>query len=484
MANPFPRDFNRVPVIGAVDSSTGLATTATIDHATGGLDVNIVGGGGTGGNVTIISPLGSQVSATSVSVVIASDQGAVPVSVSGVATSANQTNGTQQTKITDGTNVVGVLKNDGTVASAQNAELIAGTYLSVPISVTSTGAVGTTDAGNYKSVSVHITSVGTGGVANFQVSDDNTNWVVLPLQDSTINTTQTSNSVNSGTKVFYGNLTGRYFRLNITGLSGGTLSGTVVFSTLPTSLHTMGVTAAQSGTWTVGGLGNFNAASLNAGFPMGANGSTAVPAANGADTREIQLWADRVGRLHIMGDTAGTAVISNPVLIGLSDATNLQSALQAANALNSTGVGIQTAQMIAQLDDTTPTTITENQFGNVRMDGGRQLRVNNQIAPDATALNTYSVHLTGNATTTPTSSTAYVSSVVISNEVGGTTSTVTIQDKQGTPLKLVNGLATTALTTAPTVINFQTPVKMVSGIDIITAGAVAATIDVWINYYQ
>lgn len=110
--------------------------------------------------------------------------------------------------------------------------------------------------------------------------------------------------------------------------------------------------------------------------------------------------------------------------------------------------------------------------------------VNSLLNPTGTLLNTYSVHLTSNATTTPTASTAYISSVAISSEVGGTTSTVTIQDKQGTPLKLINGFSTTALTTTPTVVNFQTPVKMVSGIDVITAGAVAATIDVWINYYQ
>lgn len=115
---------------------------------------------------------------------------------------------------------------------------------------------------------------------------------------------------------------------------------------------------------------------------------------------------------------------------------------------------------------------------------GQFVSVKGGLMPDGTALNTYSVHLTTNTTTTPVASTAYVSSIVVSNEVGGTTSSVTIQDKQGTPLKLVNGLATTALTTAPTVINFQTPVKMVSGIDIITAGAVAATIDIWINYYN
>lgn len=104
------------------------------------------------------------------------------------------------------------------------------------------------------------------------------------------------------------------------------------------------------------------------------------------------------------------------------------------------------------------------------------------LVPSGTSLNTYSLHSTTNATTTPTSSTAYISCVAISVEVVGTTSTVTIQDKSGTPLKLVPGLISTA--TGLTVYNFSSPVKMVSGIDIVTAGAVAATVDVWINYYQ
>jgi hypothetical protein len=140
------------------------------------------------------------------------------------------------------------------------------------------------------------------------------------------------------------------------------------------------------------------------------------------------------------------------------------------------------------------TTVTGNVgiFGNVTLSDPKGFiglvtvtgSVNDGLNPTGTTLNTYSIHLTTNTTTTPSSSTAYISSIAISNEVGGTTSTITIQDKQGTPLKLVNGLATTALTTAPTIISFNTPVKMVSGIDIITGGAVAATVDVWINYYQ
>jgi len=109
--------------------------------------------------------------------------------------------------------------------------------------------------------------------------------------------------------------------------------------------------------------------------------------------------------------------------------------------------------------------------------------VNTGLIPTGTVLNTYSVRLTTNTTTTPIASTAYISSVVINSEVAGTTSTVTIQDKQGTPLKLINGLTTVSATTAPVPINFNTPIKMVSGIDIVTAGAVAATVDIWINYF-
>lgn len=110
--------------------------------------------------------------------------------------------------------------------------------------------------------------------------------------------------------------------------------------------------------------------------------------------------------------------------------------------------------------------------------------INALLNPSGTILNTFSIHLTSNTTTTPTASLAYISSIAISNEVGGTTSNITIQDKSATPLKLVNGVATTALTTAPSIMNFQTPIKMIGGIDIITAGVAAATVDVWINYYQ
>ena len=68
--------------------------------------------------------VGSKTSADSVPVVIASDQGAVPVTVSGVATAANQTTlGNQTTKINDGTNTAAV-KAAATEASGSDTALV------------------------------------------------------------------------------------------------------------------------------------------------------------------------------------------------------------------------------------------------------------------------------------------------------------------------------------------------------------------------
>ena len=104
--------------------------------------------------------------------------------------------------------------------------------------------------------------------------------------------------------------------------------------------------------------------------------------------------------------------------------------------------------------------------------------------PAGTRLVPYSARISSNATTTPTSTVCYVSSISITVEAGGTGSTIVIRDKSGTPLILVDGLVTTAINTTPNVLNFETPVKMIGGIDIITAGVAAATVSVWINYYQ
>jgi hypothetical protein len=97
--------------------------------------------------------------------------------------------------------------------------------------------------------------------------------------------------------------------------------------------------------------------------------------------------------------------------VGISDATGV-SFLSAANALNSTGAGIQTAQGVGQFDDVTPTAITENQFGNLRMSANRNLfgtirdAAGNERGVNVTATNALVVD--GSAVTQPVSGTVTV----------------------------------------------------------------------------
>src|SRR5205807_1621410 len=69
-------------------------------------------------------------------------------------------------------------------------------------------------------------------------------------------------------------------------------------------------------------------------------------------------------------------------------------------------------------------------------------------------------HIVANGTVTITAADAWIASVVITTDVAGTGSTVTIQDKAATPKKLVNGLATTALSTLPNIVALTEPVFM------------------------
>lgn len=187
------------------------------------------------------------------------------------------------------------------------------------------------------------------------------------------------------------------------------------------------------------------------------------------------LNTDNTGRLW-----ANVGAISSTSFVPGTAATNLGKAEDATHVSGDTGV----FALAVRQDTATQLAGTDGDYSPMLTDASGRLHVNNGTSPNATSLNTYATRITTNTTTTPTSSTAYISSVTITTEVGGTTSTVTIRDKQGTPQVLVNGLTTTAASLSPTVINFQTPVKMTSGIDIVTAGAVAGTVDVWINYYQ
>lgn len=143
---------------------------------------------------------------------------------------------------------------------------------------------------------------------------------------------------------------------------------------------------ASAPTLVNGGFGNLqcdiNGALKIAGTISANSVATATAAApsymEGASNAPLSV--DLSGNLRVLAaftalysGAPGAAVPAQVSATGLSDGTNSTRWIQAANALNSTGVGIGTSQIVAQFDDVAPTSITENQFGNARMSANRNL---------------------------------------------------------------------------------------------------------------
>jgi hypothetical protein len=92
----------------------------------------------------------------------------------------------------------------------------------------------------------------------------------------------------------------------------------------------------------------------------------------------------------------------------------------------------------------------------------------------------YAAHLTANGTTTVTSTAAYVKSVAITCTTAGTTETITIKNKEGTPKTLY--ISPTLVVGTTLVLSFTAPIQMVGGIDIVYGGAGAGVVDVFLTY--
>lgn len=440
------RSPNYIEGLTAQSTITGL--NEYITSTNGVLNTSSSGGGGGNVNLTQVGgsniTLGQALSSASLPVVLPASQitaltppaaitnysletggnlATLVTNTTGLATSANLTSGTQQTKITDGTNIGNVIAGD----TGFNGQATASATRTFSFTTSSSGAqtlLANTNVEGYSWIVIVYSSVGFGLALQAQFSDTSGGTYVNSgnVWQSTANNASATNSLGTNVSTNYqGPVLGNFFQLAISALVSGTFTGKMYLFDKPRQYNGSGVAASQSGTWTV----------------------------QPGNTPNTVAWLMAGGKTN---NNAAPSTTNLGALVGLANAS--------------------------------APSWTEGNEVLLSTDLAGNLRVWNGTNPASTTLNTYSIHLTTNATTTPTAATAYISSITISNEVGGTTSTITIQDKQGTPLKLINGIATTALTTAPTVVNFQTPVKMVSGIDIITAGAVAATVDVWINYYQ
>lgn len=176
--------------------------------------------------------------------------------------------------------------------------------------------------------------------------------------------------------------------------NGGTIASVSTTNRLP-------VSATQSGTWNVGA--------------SSATGS-AVPA-NAFYVAGINASGNLIG-LSTVDRPNDSATGSSILATGnyIYNGTNFDRMRSAINATNSTGTGIQAVGNLAQFDDVSPTSITENQFGNLRMSANRNLygtirdAAGNERGANVTAGNALVVD--GSASTQPVSGTVAVSSVI------------------------------------------------------------------------
>lgn len=282
--------------------TTGAAVPASADYI----------GANKAGNLTGIL-MGSQTGANSLAVVLASDQAALavtgtffqatqPISAvslplpTGAAQDATLTGGTQQSKITDGTNIVNVLKSDGT-AAGQNAQIVAGGGMTTATLTLNSGSPNTAwfDMLNYAWVSIEILTNTTPATLNWQTTGDaaQTNASSMGLITATGGGNSIGTNTNSATGMFHGPRAGRYFRITSNVAGGNSVTLVITFSTVASG--SVGISAGQSGTWTVGS-NSATAATVpaNAFYEAGI-AKTSLPTAT-SDGQLTGVMTDKFGR--------------------------------------------------------------------------------------------------------------------------------------------------------------------------------------------
>lgn len=170
-----------------------------------------------------------------------------------------------------------------------------------------------------------------------------------------------------------------------------------------------------------------NVSQINGVTPLMGNGAT------GTGSLRVTIASDNTA---FSVNAAATLAAETTKVIGVvrtADGTgNLL--VSAANALNSTGAGILASQNVAQFDDVSPTAITENQFGNLRMSANRNLygtirdAAGNERGANVTAANALSIDnssIAGTATSVGVGASGTgVQRMVEANNAGKTLATV------------------------------------------------------------
>lgn len=157
----------------------------------------------------------------------------------------------------------------------------------------------------------------------------------------------------------------------LAGLMG--YNGTTLDPVMTGAIAAAGVSAAT------GILQALGVAQYNSTNPTVTNGNYGHLQIGSRGSLRVELWsANQASAAFSVVQTAADA-LANPAQVGITtygmayNGTTWDRLRSIINATNSVGTGIAAVGLVAQLDDTSPTTITENQFGNVRMSPTRAL---------------------------------------------------------------------------------------------------------------
>jgi hypothetical protein len=199
------------------------------------------------------------------------------LNTSALALDATLTGGTQQTKLTDGTNVANVIAND----TGLNGQVINQASKTIAFTTSTPGAqtlLANTDIRGYSWLEIVYTSVGSGLALTGQFSP--TSGGTYVNQSTFASNTGSPNGAlgTANSTVYTSPIRGNYFQIAVSALTSGTFTGTLTLRTTAPPFITALSTASQSGTWTVGANSATGSAIPANAFMMGMSDSTNLAA--------------------------------------------------------------------------------------------------------------------------------------------------------------------------------------------------------------
>lgn len=224
----------------------------------------------------------------------------------------------------------------GTQSAVSSTSWTSATALNTANSISVTGM-------NTVTVAIVPTTTFTGGVITFEASPDNTNWFTISMARIDSFTTETTYTIVASTNRAWSTSVDGFtnFRVRLSTV----ITGTGTLTTLVTA-QTMPIEPVVT-------VGQSNAANLQATVDTELPSAAAL-ADGGSPTQSVP----NVGSVMLTA-SAGASTVDRVRSVG--------------NGSNTAGTGILATGLLAQLDDVSPTAITENQFGNVRMTANRAL---------------------------------------------------------------------------------------------------------------